>query len=73
MWQCSSIRELQTIKDIKSSQWKICVEHILKEEEKMCKLDGIMDTIIEPLIISIDAESNTSFGGSDTDTELALQ
>ena len=40
---------------------------------KMYKLDGIMDTIIEPLIISIDAESNTSFGGSDTDTELALQ
>ena len=39
----------------------------------MYKLDGIMDTIIEPLIISIDAESNTSFGGSDTDTELALQ
>ena len=64
---------LQPIKDIKSSHWKICVEHIIKEEEKMCKLDGIMDTIIEPLIISIDAESNTSFGGSDTDTELALQ
>ena len=39
----------------------------------MCKLDGIMDTIIEPLIISIDAESNTSFGGSDIDAELALQ
>ena len=46
---------------------------IIKEEEKTCKLDGIMDTIIEPLIISIDAESNTSFGGSDTDIELALQ
>ena len=63
---------LQPIKDIKSSHWKICVEHIIKEKEKMCKLD-IMDTIIEPLIISIDAESNTSFGGSDIDTELALQ
>ena len=32
-----------------------------------------IDTIIEPLIISIDAESNISFGGSDTDTELAFQ
>ena len=44
-----------------------------KRKKKMWKLDGIMNTIIEPLIISIDAESNTSFGGSDTDTELALQ
>ena len=33
---------LQPIKDIKSSHWKICVEHIIKEEEKMCKLDGII-------------------------------
>ena len=39
----------------------------------MCKLDGIMDTTIEPLIISIGAKSDTSSESSDTDTELAVQ
>ncbi|XP_072397434.1 uncharacterized protein [Diabrotica undecimpunctata] len=46
---------LQALENVTTTQ-----NHILKVEEKMCKLDGIMDSVIEPLIIPIGNDSNTS-------------
>lgn len=61
---------LEAVENVTNIQWKNCVEHIIKEEEKMCKLDGIMDTIIEPLIISVGTASDISSSeSSNTDTE----
>ncbi|XP_050504984.1 uncharacterized protein LOC126883468 [Diabrotica virgifera virgifera] len=51
---------LQALDNVTPTHWQNCVKHILKVEEKMCKLDGIMDSVIEPLIISI--------GNDDSDT-----
>ncbi|XP_072400186.1 uncharacterized protein [Diabrotica undecimpunctata] len=51
---------LQALENVTTTHWQNCVNHILKVEEKMCKLDGIMDSVIEPLIIPIGNDSNTS-------------
>jgi hypothetical protein len=34
-------------------RWEKCVQHVIKEEDKMWKLDGLMETVIEPLIINL--------------------
>lgn len=51
---------LKALENVSSTHWKNCVEHVIKEELKMCKLDGIIDNLIEPIIISLGADSDTS-------------
>lgn len=51
---------LQALENVTSLNWKNCVDHVIKEEGKMCKLNGIMDNLIEPFIISVNADSDTS-------------
>ncbi|XP_023312011.1 uncharacterized protein LOC111692311 isoform X2 [Anoplophora glabripennis] len=60
------VRELliEALNNVTNMNWKKCVEHVIKEEEKMGTLDGIMDDLIEPLIISI----NNSESDMDTDS-----
>ncbi|GLV42886.1 hypothetical protein CBL_09966 [Carabus blaptoides fortunei] len=55
-------RELleQAIQNVTSDKWKSCIKHIIKQETKMSQLDGIMDNVIEPFIISLGTDSTTS-------------
>lgn len=55
---------LQAVQNVTSTHWGNCVQHVIKEEAKMCTLDGIVDIIVEPLIISLGADSDTSFSES---------
>lgn len=50
---------LNAIANIDSEKWKRCIEHVIKEEEKMRKLDGLIDDIVEPFIISTVGDSDT--------------
>lgn len=52
---------------VTATNWKNCVEHVIKEEEKMYKLDHIMDDLVEPLLISVGNSSDESDILSDTD------
>lgn len=52
---------LQAVESVTSADWQKCVHHVIKEEEKMCRLDGIMDSVIEPLIISVGSDDDSSF------------
>lgn len=51
---------LQAIQNVSHIHWQKCIEHVIKEEAKMCNLDGIMDDLIEPIIISLGADGDTS-------------
>ncbi|KAJ8974395.1 hypothetical protein NQ317_011239 [Molorchus minor] len=64
-FKLKDVKELlmQALNNVTNTNWKRCVEHVIKEEEKMCTLDGIMDDLIEPLIISL---SNTDDIDSDS-------
>ncbi|KAJ8909809.1 hypothetical protein NQ315_015302 [Exocentrus adspersus] len=60
---------IDALNKITEVNWKKCVDHVIKEEEKMSKLDGIMDDVIEPLIISINNDSDSDNDSSSGDSE----
>jgi hypothetical protein len=39
------------IQNVTPERWEKCVKHVIKKEDKMWNLDGLMETVIEPLII----------------------
>lgn len=50
---------LTALANFNSAKWKKCIEHVIKEEEKMSLLDGLIDNIVEPFIISTAGDSDT--------------
>jgi hypothetical protein len=48
------------IQNITPERWEKCVQHVIKEEDKMWNLDGLMETVMEPLIISLQDSSDDS-------------
>ncbi|CAG9119893.1 unnamed protein product [Plutella xylostella] len=59
---------------IGAKQWSKCVNHVLKEEEELKKLDGILDTtsddIVVPLIIAVTGDTSDSDDDEDEDLNL---
>lgn len=53
----------EALKTVDSEKWRNCVEHVIREEEKMWKLDHLIDQTVEPLIISVlnDDDDSTDF------------
>ncbi|XP_056642619.1 uncharacterized protein LOC130449009 [Diorhabda sublineata] len=56
---------MEAFDNVNNINWQNCIAHVLKEE-KMYKLDGIMDDLLEPIIISL---SNDTDSDSATDTD----
>jgi transposase len=48
------------IQNVTPERWEKCVQHVIKEEDKMWNLDGLMETVVEPLIINLRDSSNDS-------------
>jgi hypothetical protein len=48
------------IQNVTPERWEKCVQHVIKEEDKMWNLDGLMETVIEPLIINLQDSSDDS-------------
>ncbi|CAG9097017.1 unnamed protein product [Plutella xylostella] len=59
---------------IGAKQWSKCVNHVLKEEEELKKLDGILDTTsddtVVPLIIAVTGDTSDSDDDEDEDLNL---
>lgn len=55
--------------EVTSEKWKKCVEHVKKEEEKLWKLDNLIEDIEEstPFVINVGSES------SEEDSDLAQE
>ncbi|XP_072386551.1 uncharacterized protein [Diabrotica undecimpunctata] len=51
---------LEAVNNVKPENWEKAVNHTIKEEEKMWKLDNITDKMIEPVIINLGSESSSS-------------
>lgn len=49
---------LQAIENVTPTNWHKCVQHVIREEDKMNTLDGIMDDMLEPLIITANTGSS---------------
>lgn len=58
----------KAMENVTSDNWKNCVKHTMKEEEKMWKLDSIIENTIEPIIIS--TATDTSSDESSDDCQL---
>ncbi|KAJ8913583.1 hypothetical protein NQ315_013990 [Exocentrus adspersus] len=59
---------IEALNNVTKVNWKKCVEHVIKEEEKMSTLDGIIDDLIEPLIISVNNNMESDADTTDTDS-----
>lgn len=47
------------IQNVTADKWKNCIKHVIAEEEKMFKLDGLVDDLQEPFIIQLGNDSDT--------------
>ncbi|KAJ8914851.1 hypothetical protein NQ315_014864 [Exocentrus adspersus] len=67
-FKLKDVKELliEALNNVAKVNWKKCVEHVIKEEEKMSTLDEIIDDLIEPLIISV---NNMESDADTTDTD----
>lgn len=61
-YKLADVKELlkKSIQNVTAANWANCVSHVLKEEDKMCKLDGLIDIVVEPLIINLGPDSSSS-------------
>lgn len=50
----------QALEQIDSEKWSKCVEHVIKEEERMWQIDHMVDETVEPLIISLDLNDDST-------------
>ncbi|KAJ8910114.1 hypothetical protein NQ315_013254 [Exocentrus adspersus] len=67
-FKLKDVKELliEALNNVTKVNWKKCVEHVIKEDEKMSTLDGIIDDLIESLIISV---NNMESDADTTDTD----
>ncbi|KAJ8915262.1 hypothetical protein NQ315_014769 [Exocentrus adspersus] len=70
-FKLKDVKELliEALNNVTKVNWQKCVEHVIKEEEKMSTLDGIIDDLIEPLIISV---NNMESDADTTDTDSSI-
>lgn len=51
---------IEALNKVSSLNWQKCISHVIKEEEKMYKLDGIIDELTEPILICLNDDSSDS-------------
>lgn len=59
----------ESIVNVTSEQWKNYCEHVIKEEAKMWELEGIMDEVVDRVIIELGDESDSEDSEYDSDNE----
>lgn len=61
----------EAIDNVTSDNWQRCIEHVIKQEQKMWDLDTYIEGVVEPLIITLGSEnSDTDDSGSNSDQTL---
>lgn len=60
-----------SLEKVSAQSWQNCIRHVIKEEDRMWDLDVHVDILIEPLVISVnnDSDSSEDLSGSDLDAE----
>lgn len=61
----------EAIDGVTADNWQKCIEHVIKQEQKMWDLDTNAEVIVDPLIITLGSEnSDTDDSGSNSDQIL---
>lgn len=55
----------QAVGNVSAENWKNAIRHAQGEEEKLWRLDDLMDIVVEPLIINVGDDSSSSESESD--------
>lgn len=50
----------EAIDNVTADNWQKCIEHVIKQEQKMWDLDTRVEVLVEPLIINLGSESTDS-------------
>jgi hypothetical protein len=49
-----------SLERVTADNWQRCIHHVQKEEEKMWELDNLIDVTVEPIVINLGDEDNSS-------------
>lgn len=44
------------LQKVTPERWRSCIDHVIKVEDEMCKLDHLIDDVVEPFIINTDED-----------------
>lgn len=60
-YKLGDVKELlnEGIRIVTAERWKDCVNHIIKEEKRMWDLDGIVEDIVEEIVINLGSDSSS--------------
>jgi transposase len=50
----------EALKEVNAERWRKCIEHVMKEEQKMWELDNVIEQTMEPLIINLGPDESSS-------------
>jgi len=61
-FKLSEVRKLldDGLKKVTKEDWQKCISHVIKEEEKMLKIDGIIDEVVDRFVIQVGNSSSES-------------
>ncbi|RVE47109.1 hypothetical protein evm_008293 [Chilo suppressalis] len=48
-----------------AESWKRCIDHVIKEEQKMLKLNGIVDDVVDKFIIKVGGSAYSELSDSE--------
>lgn len=70
-YKLKDVEELlkQGLLEVTAEKWKKCVSHVIKEEDKMMTLDGIIDNVSDRIIINTAEDSSSSSSDSEISDE----
>ncbi|XP_026746152.1 uncharacterized protein LOC113507498 [Trichoplusia ni] len=61
------------VKEVTPENWRQCINHTIKVEDKMCQLDHIIDECVDSFIINVtDSDSDSEYTDSESDSESQL-
>lgn len=61
-FKLSDVKNLfnKAISEVTSENWQKCIRHVTEIEKKMWELDNIIDITIEPIVISLESDGESS-------------
>lgn len=50
----------EALKEVNAEKWRKCIEHVIKEEQKMWELDNLIEQTVQPIVINLEADESSS-------------
>lgn len=68
-FKMAEIKELlsEGVNKITAAEWQGCISHTIKEEDKLCNLDHLIDSVCDTFVIQVGESDDSSNISDDSD------